>query len=71
MLTEKFISGETDTPRAKAVRGDLNNDVARGILTYRNADTPVSADPDPSNTACARGRGEHSSRGGGTSRWCH
>jgi len=27
MLTEKFISGETGTPRAKAVRSDLRNDV--------------------------------------------
>jgi len=47
MLTEKFISGETGTPRAKAVPGDLRNDVARGILTFRNADTPIAADPDP------------------------
>ena len=51
MLTEKFISGETGTPRAKAVRSDLRNDVARGILTFRNADTPIAADLDLTSPA--------------------
>ena len=64
MLTEKFISGETGTPRAKAVRSDLRNDVARGILTFRNADTPIAADPDPTPPAAkddesAAARGGH------------
>ena len=29
------------------MHGDLRNDVARGILKFRNADTPIAADPDP------------------------
>jgi len=29
------------------LHGDLRNDVARGILKFRNADTPIAADPDP------------------------
>jgi len=51
MLTERFLSGETGTPRAKAVRGDLKNDVARGILTFRNVGQPIAADLDPTTPA--------------------
>jgi hypothetical protein len=43
MLTESFLSGITGTNRPKAVRGDLRNDVVRGILTFAVADTPVAA----------------------------
>jgi hypothetical protein len=50
MLTDTFISGISGTTRPKAVREDLRNDVARGILTFINADTPVAADiPTPAN----------------------
>jgi hypothetical protein len=37
------LSGITGTNRPKAVRGDLRNDVVRGILTFAVADTPVAA----------------------------
>jgi hypothetical protein len=43
MLTESFLSGITGTNRPKAVRGDLRNDVVRGISTFDAADTPVAA----------------------------
>ena len=47
MLKDKFVSGLRGTTCPKAVRGDLTHDVARGILTFANADTPIAADPAP------------------------
>ena len=43
LTKETFLSGLTGTQRPKAVMSDLNSDVARGILTFVDADTPVGA----------------------------
>ena len=47
MLKKTFTSGESGSPRPKATPADLKYDVARGILTFANADTPIAADPVP------------------------
>jgi hypothetical protein len=55
MRKEYFTSGLSGTSKPKAVVGDLRNDVARGILTFVNADTPVAADSESDGGDAADG----------------
>ena len=44
MRSKYFVSGISGTSKPQAVITDLRHDVARGILSFANADTPVATD---------------------------